>query len=485
MAANSSSLAADPAAVLPARQKPAVRNGQPAARAPRPTTPALWPGTPPDPPLSEALLARLWAGQRFPASALVTTEGVRLRVLHPGLAGRGAGPDFRDAIISAPGRLLRGDVELHRRSSDFRVHGHHRDPRYDRLILHVVFADDATEATCVRAGGKRVPVVSLASWLERRTRELQGWLASPSLWREPCYDALARLGPERVRGALATLGDRRFAEREALLHATLDAAAPGESLYHALLSALSYGADRSRIEELADVLPWPALSTALAAVPLSERLLTAEALLLGAAGLLATPCDPDEAALSHLWLRSAAALGLPQHSAPPLARSFRPANHPARRLAGLAALIVRHERLLAGEDALREALSAPAAQLAASWSVPASGYWREHTAPGMPSQRPPGALIGRGRAIELLVNAVLPWSVALAEQRGESELAAAAHEAFARLPSPGRYGRLAFLETNVGADGTSWRLDARLQQGLLALYKTECTQGGCGRCPLS
>src|SRR3990170_4688636 len=150
------------------------------------------------PPLTEAMLARLWAGQRFPAAALVTGEGVRLRVLHPGLPGRGAGPDFRDAIIAAPGRLLRGDVELHQRSSDFRAHGHHRDPRYDRLVLHVVFADDTTEATRVSAGAKRVPVVSLASWLEARARELAGWLASPSLWREPCHDAIARLGNKRV-----------------------------------------------------------------------------------------------------------------------------------------------------------------------------------------------------------------------------------------------------------------------------------------------
>ena len=61
--------------------------------------------------------------------------------------------------------------------------------------------------------------------------------------------------------------------------------------------------------------------------------------------------------------------------------------------------------------------------------------------------------------------------------------AAQARACFARLPRPGPYGALAFLETNLRVAGRP--LDARRQQGLLALYKTECTQGGCGRCPLS
>ena len=52
--------------------------------------------------------------------------------------------------------------------------------------------------------------------------------------------------------------------------------------------------------------------------------------------------------------------------------------------------------------------------------VPAAGYWRERIAPGAPAGRP-GALIGRSRAIELLVNAVLPWAAAVADGRGDRD----------------------------------------------------------------
>jgi hypothetical protein len=129
-------------------------------------------------------------------------------------------------------------------------------------------------------------------------------------------------------------------------------------------------------------------------------------------------------------------------------------------------------------------LAAPATLIAA-WSVPAAGYWRSHLAPGVRATRPPGALIGRGRAVELLTNAVLPWVAALAGASGDADLAAAAEACFAALPAAGRYGALVFLEASLRSAGGRLPLSARRQQGLLALYKTECTQGGCGRCPLS
>ena len=453
---------------------------------------------------SEATLVRLWAGQRFPASALVTRQGVPVRVLHPGRRGRGAGPDFRDAVIATPsGGLLRGDVELHVRASDFQAHGHGRDRRYDGVVLHVVFEDDSGEDTLL-ASGRRVPLVALDRWLRQRDQELRAWLAGPALWREPCHDALARLGEERVRETLEELGDRRFREREAALAAGIRARGAGEALYRALLAGLGYGGTSP--VGVAEALPWRELATRLAPANGEERSVLAEALLLGAAGLLPAEREPEgrallpgaaglfsserepqgrhEARLVALWQAS----GLtPVHSSagPASLRpvNHRPANHPARRLAGLAQLLARHDPRPEGLAVPGEALETSPARLIASWTAPAQGYWRDRLAPGLPAARPPGALIGRGRAIELLVNAVLPWDAALAEFQGDSERSAQARGCFARLPRPGPYGALAFLETNLRVAGRP--LDARRQQGLLALYKTECTQGGCGRCAFS
>ena len=396
----------------------------------------------PDPRLSEATLVRLWAGQRFPASALVTRQGMPLRALHPGRRGRGAGPDFRDALIATPtGALLRGDVELHVRASDFRAHGHQRDRRYDGVVLHLVFDDDDGEDTRL-ASGREVPVVALAPWVNRRAHELQAWLTGPDLWREPCHDAVVRLGHGELLRTMEELGDRRFRERETVLGTGLAEHGPAETLYRALLSGLGYGGDRGLLEALTKRLPWREV----AAVPDVELI---EALLLGVAGLL-----PSQ-----------------QGTQPGGPASGRPANHPARRLAGLARLLARHRRAFTEGIPPAELLAGRTSTLIASWTVA--------------GPRSTAALIGRGRAIELLVNAVLPWAAACAEQRGDRETATLARACFARLPRPGRYGALAFLEADFRVEGRSLPLDARRQQGLLALYKTECTQGGCGRCPLS
>ena len=113
------------------------------------------------------------------------------RVIFPGRRGRGPGPDFRGAVIAGPSAIpVRGDVELHVRASDFRGHGHHRDPAYQNIVLHVVFHDDepAASGATPLPGGGAAPVVALAPWVARRSDELQSWLARPLLWREPCHE---------------------------------------------------------------------------------------------------------------------------------------------------------------------------------------------------------------------------------------------------------------------------------------------------------
>jgi hypothetical protein len=325
---------------------------------------------------------------------------------------------------------MRGDVELHVRAADFAAHGHTADARYNRVVLHVVF-DGGGRSETQLASGRRVPVVALLPWLARRARELEGWLERPTLWREPCHDAAARLGREQLLEFLNDLGDQRFRAREETLAGLIDSRGPGEALYRSLLEGLSYGGDR-RLPEVAAALPYRALASRLEAATEREREGLAERLLCSA---------------------------LP----PEVPRSGRrPANSPERRLAGLARLLARHHPL---EDAGRGIASSAPRDLVASWSAPPH--------------------IGRSRAIELLTNAVLPWAAARAERLGRRDEAGACRAAFEALPVPSRYGVLAFLEANLRDRDGRLPLNARRQQGLLTLYKTECSTGGCGRCRLS
>ena len=76
-------------------------------------------------------------------------DGASLRVLSPGRWNRMPGPDFRNAKLELNGTTLRGDVEIHGKTSDWISHGHGGDPAYDGVILHVVRRDD-TSPRCPR-----------------------------------------------------------------------------------------------------------------------------------------------------------------------------------------------------------------------------------------------------------------------------------------------------------------------------------------------
>jgi len=92
-----------------------------------------WPGCQ----FNERFLQIIW-NERHLAPALTTVSGQALQVISPGVWNVSGGPDFRGASLVIAGRLLHGDVEIHRRSSDWQRHGHQQDPAYNGVILHAV-----------------------------------------------------------------------------------------------------------------------------------------------------------------------------------------------------------------------------------------------------------------------------------------------------------------------------------------------------------
>jgi hypothetical protein len=450
------------------------------------------------PPLSEADLVRLWEGQRFPEGAL-ESRGMSLRVAYRGRPAGGPGPDFRDAIIAAGGEELQGDIELHVAASAFRQHGHHRDPAYDNLILHVVFWDDEQGQTRL-ACGRSVPTVALAPWVARRERELRRWLARPALWQEPCRTAPARLGPAAVAAVLEDAGDARFREKAAALAMAMAVEDGEEVLYRGLLEGLGYSRNRDPFRRLAEALPWKELRGLLALEQPDQRVVAAESALLGMAGFLSTETSADRyvAGLQERWRGDARhetrntrhgsiRVACPVSPVPPLLPwqlVGRPQNHPVRRLAGAARLLACHVDVGLMSGLLAAVTVGPAA-LAGVLQIASDGYWRDHYDLTSGRARLSGALIGPGRAGELAVNTVLPFALAWAEAHDDAPLGDAAVAAYRRHRGTSSYGQLRCLAAALGGRATA---GARRQQGMLYLFHRYCRRGGCadgGGCPLA
>jgi hypothetical protein len=207
-----------------------------------------------------------------------------------------------------------------------------------------------------------------------------------------------------------------------------------------------------------------------------------EAALLGAAGLLPSlrghrgPLEPYVLSLQNSFAR------MPLPSLEPRIWKLwgvRPVNMPGRRIAAAAALF---SSLVDPPDLLRTLAAQNAAALAAPFvSLRACGYWLDHHDPCAGPSRLPPAFVGRARALEIVLNVLIP--AALASE--EPSLVAHARRWWERLPRPASYGATRFIENALASEGVRLPLNARRAQGLLALSSDWCPKNGCGRCPLS
>ena len=276
---------------------------------------------------TERDLQRLWELQHFRRDRLITEDARRVVVEFPGFRSGEGGPDFRGARIVLGGERRSGDVELHLVPSGWRAHGHGRDGAYAGVILHVVLRRDRFPAP---SGG------------------------APVLVLEPYLHPAAPPPGVEAGGDLGAAGEEWFAERRARMRRALERGTADGALYREILVALGYKHNKAAMAEVARRCPLEALR--------------------GDAGAI------------EGRLRAAAS------SVPPemwRLRGVRPANHPWRRLSGMARFLAA-----AGEEGLARGLAARAS------SLEGMAAWLDPDGTGQ---------IGRSRAREIALNVFVPF----------------------------------------------------------------------------
>lgn len=440
--------------------------------------------------VDELAVSRAWQAGWFRAAALRTSEGQPLTVVYRGRWTFGFGPDFQGALIAFGAELRQGDVEIHLRSSGWREHGHHLNPAYNSVILHVILDAAGPVAPCVRQDGLRVPTLVLAPALRGPLADLPRNPALAAIGALAADACVATITPAQRAEALAALdraGDARLTARAAQFEAAFTATTPGQILYAGLLDALGYARNRAPMATLAGMLPLAVLEARLPAGDPQEGFRAAAALLLGVAGFL--PLTPALLALGGLTADDALAIerSWAERRAPwhgrlltperwTLART-RPANHPVRRLLGLAAILARAGRLgLLAATLEACGADAPAVGLAELRALllgpPRAGD-------------PAGRYIGQDRAAELLTNIVIPFALAYGAWAEDERLAGGASVLWERTPATGGNEATRALLARLGA-GAGLRLKTgRAQQGAIHLARHFCEQRRCYECPLA
>lgn len=420
--------------------------------------------------VTERLLAQIWSRQLVDAEKLATGDGEAVEVLCPGKENRDEGPDFLGAVIcTGVGGLLRGDIEVHSRASDWRSHGHHRDPHYNGVILQVVWDGDGV---AVLESGGAVPTLSLRRCLRGSLDDVRRWAALPAKPSEPCYNAREWLGDEAMGILLDEAGEERFLLKARWFADRMGEESPGQALYRGLMRALGYARNKESFEALACLMPLAVLEASCRGRPATQRVRTLKALLLGKAGLLPASGEPD---LARLW-RS---LGDGEEMSPSRWHVFRvrPDNHPVRRLAGAAHLLARFT-----DEGLVDGVLGLVAQPDAT---PARLEWGFLVGPPVSSSGE-SSLIGWGRAREIVINVILPFGFAWGQASGEEALVERALRLYRGYPRAGENAVTRDL-SNLLFGGEPSRLagSALRQQGLIHLERTFCCRRGCINCPVA
>lgn len=446
--------------------------------------------------IGENLVCQVWRGQQLVKGPLIASNG-QVQVVYPGRANDDSGPDFRDAIITtAAGSSLRGDIELHVRASDWRAHGHHRDPRFNKVILHVVMWDDTRKPTPLQ-NGETAPVLALEEYLEGSLEDLSQQAKLVPAFFEPCHTSLERRGAVKVESVLEELGGERLQAKAALFERALTMGKPVQVLYEGIMEALGYNKNKEPFRELAHRLPLPAIAEAVRDKRQPRQILVAQSLLFGMAGLL--PSQRQGKAVNREALKLVeemeeiwSSFGL-QEGMNEGDWSFfrvRPDNFPSRRLAGAGHLVIRYiekgsvENLL--ELVTREELRRASEKLGQALVVTDSGYWGKHIdlVGEVRTQNP--SLIGSGRAKDIVINIVLPFSYAYAKVTSNSRLANQALEIYQRHPRLDDNNVTREMKEKLfSSRGQKFSSSAQRQQGLIHLFKTFCLEHRCSECPLT
>lgn len=430
----------------------------------------------------EQLLHYVWKHKLFPLGELTDTDGHRVEVLDPGLHNHNAGPDFFNAKVIINGTLWVGNVEIHDKSSDWYLHGHDRDQRYNNVVLHVV---GKTDRDVLTADGKYLPQMQLdvPTHIKEHYEELLHTDQYP-----PCYRIIPDLSRLTIHSWMSALETERLERktedikrRAALCNGDWEAA-----YFITLARNYGFGVNTDAFEEWATHLPLSA------AAHHRDDLFQIEALFMGQAGLLNTEAIPEyhreEAMKEGYFTRLQKEYQYLAHKfrltePSPDGRNYqamdftrwrflrlRPQNFPHIRISQLATLYHKHKAGLADVvacDTVKQAQELMMTQV--------TPYWETHYGFGSTSIRNNKELSASSLNL-LMINTVVPILFAYGRHKSDERLCDRAFDFLEQLKAENNYIVRMWQKCGLPVH------NAGDSQALIQLKTAYCDRKDCLRC---
>jgi len=338
----------------------------------------------------EAILHKAWRNAGLEKAKVRGRDGQLYSIIYGGKPGGSLGPDFTDAVVRRDdGVVFRGDIEIHVRESDWRAHGHHTDPRYNGVVLHVVAAD-SNGVPALKATGSTIPLLAL-NWKRPDGNSKPSKRASKGLTDSPFETTPEASKNIKLQLDLNSAGIERFHSQAAGIALDIEAFGADQALWLGVLGALGYPRNKRTFRVIGTNATWSMISEC-------RHSDEVEALLLEASGL--------ERSTSEISSKRI----LPKMNAPKWVRPFgRPANSPQARIRAVSVLTTRRSKsggIASFAMNMIQTVESPK-QLQSMFRPDDLLADKEIT------------VLGAARSSEIVVNVLLPAAFALLTQRPE------------------------------------------------------------------
>lgn len=416
--------------------------------------------------MTEDLLHFIWKFRLLRPIPLCTTANLPLKIVQPGEHNTHAGPDFTNGRIVLNGTEWAGNIELHRRSSEWELHNHHLDRAYDNVILHVVYEHDREVFT---SANQPLPCLELRHYIE------DGILGKyDRLYKNrqeiPCGAGFSQCSEAGRNSWLERMLVERLEEKTAFIKEVFELTRHNwdETFYLLLCRNFGFRVNADPFFRLGRIMPLSIL------LRHADRPLQVEALLFGQAGLLEEALQDDRARKlqqEYLFLKHKYNLApMPAHSWKML--RMRPGNFPTVRLAQLAAFLRRYQHTF---SKITEATTVE--EIKDLFRVSADAWWNNHYTFKVSSPDSEKRL-GDASIENILINTVCPLLFAYGRERRSGQLCEKALDWYWHLrPERNQITRLyeksGFKPAHAGHS-----------QGLIQLHGKYCSAKKCLRCAI-
>ncbi len=394
----------------------------------------------------------------------ITTTGEKINIISPGTQNHDSGPDFFNAMIEIGDTKWAGNVEIHVNSSDWVRHGHHNNPVYDNIILHVVLNDDKP---VIRQNSEIMPTIELdGKFNPSILKKYQSFLTSKN--SIPCHNLIHTIKHfDKLLWFDSLMADRlekKSNEITELLNLSNNDFL--QIFYQRFARGMGYTANADAMEMLAASLPLNLLAKH------KDNLLQIEAFLFGNAGLL-----PDnnkdkytnQLVKEYTFLQSKYKLTPINNSLWRFMR-MRPVSFPTIRISQLANIIYSSSGLLnqiIEANKLQDVISLLSASASPYWD---NHYQFEKIAPGKSKK------LGLSTINIILINTIIPFLFVYGKIKNNQKLQNKALDWLTQIKPESNSIIRQFASMGIATE------NAMQTQALIQLKSNYCAKKRCLNC---